>query len=310
MRRRIPLRIKHADHTEHGPLVVTMKWEDLEIRKEQTQTPIPTPSRSPRINLSLDKKIVQELTDTASPSTATTSKDPYKKRRISSKYNHLSRALPQDVQTSRIYDQGYGKKMCDNWRILEIHPTTSSSTATTSSPDLQQQLYLRMKSDIKDQANDLTLWDVLKRKFKKSSTLPHSCRDDAFHSRHHDDHKDDDAPPEGEKRAKRHKTSKIIDEDEFINAEEYAYHLEQSTNFIKNQIVWESRQEDIRRSKAKALIFYGPQRNPNEPLRYLYNKDLFFLKNGNTEEKKYILSLHKIHAVPFPEVDLEEKMNR
>ncbi|GJT86070.1 hypothetical protein Tco_1067787 [Tanacetum coccineum] len=28
------------------------------------------------------------------------------------------------------------------------------------------------------------------------------------------------------------------------NAEEYAYHLEQATNF--NQIVWESRQEDIR----------------------------------------------------------------
>ncbi|GKE35665.1 hypothetical protein Tco_1454987 [Tanacetum coccineum] len=97
---------------------------------------------------------------------------------------------------------------------------------------------------------------------------------------------------------------------QFINAEEYAYHLEQSTNFIKNQIVWESRQEDIRRSKPKALVFYGPQRNPNEPPRYLYNKDLFFLMNGNTEEKKYILSLHKIHAVPFPEFDLEEKMNR
>ncbi|GJV94068.1 hypothetical protein Tco_1541881 [Tanacetum coccineum] len=167
-----------------------------------------------------------------------------------------------------------------------------------------------MKSNIQDQANDLTLWDVLKCKFKKSSTLPHSCRDDAFHSRHHDDHNDDDAPPEGEKRAKRHKTSKIIDEDEvipedetpkqiakfhnidkriptifyyaimeatlndtmnnqFINAEEYAYHLEQSTNFIKNQIVWESRQEDIRRSKPKALVFYGPQRNPNEPPRII-----------------------------------------
>ncbi|GKE80796.1 hypothetical protein Tco_1550796 [Tanacetum coccineum] len=66
----------------------------------------------------------------------------------------------------------------------------------------------KMKSNIQDQANDLTLWDVLKRKFKKPSTLPHSCRDDAFHSRHHDDHNDDDAPPEGEKRAKRHKTSK------------------------------------------------------------------------------------------------------
>ncbi|GKC00207.1 hypothetical protein Tco_0986343, partial [Tanacetum coccineum] len=31
---------------------------------------------------------------------------------------------------------------------------------------------------------------------------------------------------------------------------------------------------------------------------------------GNTEEKKYILSFHTIHAERFPEVDLEEKMNR
>ncbi|GJT02021.1 putative reverse transcriptase domain, reverse transcriptase zinc-binding domain protein [Tanacetum coccineum] len=50
------------------------------------------------------------------------------------------------------------------------------------------------------------------------------------------------------------------------NAEEYAYHLEQSTSFIENQIY------------------------------------------GNTEEKKYILSLQKIHAEEFPELDLEEKV--
>ncbi|GKA39926.1 hypothetical protein Tco_0732519 [Tanacetum coccineum] len=115
----------------------------------------------------------------------------------------------------------------------------SSSTATTSSADLQQQLYLKMKSDIKDQANDLTLWDVLKRKFKKSSPFHLLEKCDAF-------------------------TPDIMND----ITRSYVYHLEQSTYFIeKNQIVWESRQEDIRRSKAKALIFYGPQRNPNEPLR-------------------------------------------
>ncbi|GKD05504.1 hypothetical protein Tco_1180478 [Tanacetum coccineum] len=97
---------------------------------------------------------------------------------------------------------------------------------------------------------------------------------------------------------------------QFKNAEEYAYNLEQTTKFMENQIVWESRQEDIRRLVPRPLVFFGPQRNPNEPPRYLYNKDLFFLKNGNTEEKKYILSLHKIHAERFIEVDLEEKMNR
>ncbi|GJT50464.1 hypothetical protein Tco_0976621 [Tanacetum coccineum] len=56
--------------------------------------------------------------------------------------------------------------------------------------------------------------------------------------------------------------------------------------------------------------FRNAEENPNEPPRYLYNKDLFFLKNRNTKEKKYVLSLHKIHAVAFPEAGLEEMMNR
>ncbi|GJY25267.1 hypothetical protein Tco_0399993 [Tanacetum coccineum] len=51
--------------------------------------------------------------------------------------------------------------------------------------------------------------------------------------------------------------------------------------------------------------FKDAEKNPNEPPRYLYNKDLFFLRYGKTEERIYILSLHKIHVVPFPEDDLE-----
>ncbi|GJR12020.1 hypothetical protein Tco_0794672 [Tanacetum coccineum] len=61
---------------------------------------------------------------------------------------------------------------------------------------------------ITNQVADLELWDVLKRKFEKSSASTSSCRDDAFHKRGHDEHQGDDAPPEGEKRAKRQKTSK------------------------------------------------------------------------------------------------------
>ncbi|GJZ81191.1 hypothetical protein Tco_0646185, partial [Tanacetum coccineum] len=97
---------------------------------------------------------------------------------------------------------------------------------------------------------------------------------------------------------------------QFRDAEEYAYHLEQSKNYTKNKVVWESKQEDLSRLKQDASVLYGPQRNPNEPPRYLYNKDLFFLKNGKTEEKKYVLSLYEIHATLFPEEDLEEKMIR
>ncbi|GKE17867.1 hypothetical protein Tco_1425444, partial [Tanacetum coccineum] len=51
-------------------------------------------------------------------------------------------------------------------------------------------------------------------------------------------------------------------------------------------------------------------RDPNAPARYLFNKDLFFFRNGNTEAKKYIISLHKFHETLFLEDDLEELLKR
>nr|GEX62124.1 hypothetical protein [Tanacetum cinerariifolium] len=54
---------------------------------------------------------------------------------------------------------------------------------------------------------------------------------------------------------------------QFNNAEEYAYHMEQTTNFMENQIVWESKQEDIRHLIPKPLVFFRPYRNPNKPPR-------------------------------------------
>ncbi|GJW79084.1 hypothetical protein Tco_0140766 [Tanacetum coccineum] len=188
----------------------------------------------------------------------------------------------------------------------------------------KQYVQNNMKRSLQDRANVIALSEVLKRKFEKSSTSNTSCRDDASHSQHYDDHQVDDAPPplpEGEKRvnkrvptifnrARMEATLNDMLSNQFNNAEEYAYHLEQATNFMENQIVWESIQEDIRRPIPIPLIFFGPQRNLNEPPMYLYNKDRFFLKNGNTDEKKYILCLHKINAERFPEADLEEKMNR
>ncbi|GJZ17606.1 hypothetical protein Tco_0553729, partial [Tanacetum coccineum] len=92
--------------------------------------------------------------------------------------------------------------------VIQVHPTTTTSTDTTSSADLQQQLYSKMKRSLQDQANDPALWEALKRNFEKSSTSNTSCRDDDFHSQHPDDDQDDDAPTEGEKRVKRHKVSK------------------------------------------------------------------------------------------------------
>nr|GEX20122.1 hypothetical protein [Tanacetum cinerariifolium] len=47
----------------------------MEFRKEKMQTPVPSPTRSPRKVSSSDKTVSEELTATVSPTTATTSKD-------------------------------------------------------------------------------------------------------------------------------------------------------------------------------------------------------------------------------------------
>nr|GEW91497.1 hypothetical protein [Tanacetum cinerariifolium] len=93
--------------------------------------------------------------------------------------------------------------------VIQVYPTTTTSTKTTSLADLQQQLYFNIKRNLQDQVNDPTLWEVLKCKFEKSSISNTSLRDDDIHSQRHDDHQEDDAPLEGEKRVKRRKASKI-----------------------------------------------------------------------------------------------------
>ncbi|GJT20022.1 putative reverse transcriptase domain-containing protein [Tanacetum coccineum] len=97
-----------------------------------------------------------------------------------------------------------------------------------------------------------------------------------------------------------------IDEDEVITKDETPELLNEFQNVDKR----ERRQEDLITPKKDTLVLYGPQRNPNKPPRYLYNKDLFYLKHGNTKEKKYVLSLHNIHATSFLENDLEDKLTR
>ncbi|GJZ27064.1 putative reverse transcriptase domain-containing protein [Tanacetum coccineum] len=154
----------------------------LETRTEKMQTPIPTTPRSPRINLSSGKNIAQELTDIVLLSTPTTSNDPHKQRRISSKYSHLPVHGKVDQVLHEVAPQLDERATND---LIESHMKPIIADAIIQDRDA-------FRSE---------------RKFEKSSTSNTSCRDDAFHSQRHDDHQEDDAPPEGEKRVKRHKTS-------------------------------------------------------------------------------------------------------
>nr|GEX40777.1 hypothetical protein [Tanacetum cinerariifolium] len=58
-------------------------------------------------------------------------------------------------------------------------------------PDIQQQLYMKMRDDEHAHIADFALWIALKYKYKKSSSHVEPCRNDAFHRQDHEDHHDD-----------------------------------------------------------------------------------------------------------------------
>ncbi|GJW42553.1 hypothetical protein Tco_0071352 [Tanacetum coccineum] len=66
----------------------------METRNEQMQTPIPTLNRSHRTDLSSDKIISEELTNTVSPTTATTSKQTSKSKRKRGFTSYKKKIIP------------------------------------------------------------------------------------------------------------------------------------------------------------------------------------------------------------------------
>ncbi|GJU18552.1 hypothetical protein Tco_1146518 [Tanacetum coccineum] len=237
---------------KHNEVVMEKEVVDMsgsqEIRKEQKQTPTPSPIRSPRNDLSSDKTISEELADTVTPTTATSSKTPSTTTRQKKSFTAKTRRLPgsiagmcrrrglirSHIKTKFITREFFVEKIkeviqhCDKIvpeltvtktnemlkkemprlvklavnkdrevspvdissmvskefaahgpklieelfrkhmqnTTLNLYPKTKSSTATTSSVDLQQQLYLSMKTKPQDQAADPEIWEILKAKFE------------------------------------------------------------------------------------------------------------------------------------------------
>nr|GEW36065.1 hypothetical protein [Tanacetum cinerariifolium] len=150
--------------------------------------------------------------------------------------------------------------------------------------DLLHQLYMKMKTDPQAQATDSGAWNALKAKESKttSSEKPKQQEYDVWFE-----------IPE-------------VDDDEVISEDATPKFMDELKSFDKK----ESMHKDLMILRKEAYVFYGLQRNPNESSMYLYNKELIYLKNRNTKEKKYVLSPHKIHATSFLENDLKERLTR
>ncbi|GKB34051.1 hypothetical protein Tco_0878993 [Tanacetum coccineum] len=111
------------------------------------------------------------------------------------------------------------------------------------------------------------------------------------------------------------KLHKVVDEmlrQRCTSGDELHYHIDQIQNFLKNDIVWESRKEilSLPYPQKPTPVVQSCQRDPKAHPLSLVNQDLLYLKKGNSGSKEYVLSLHKFPAVIFLDDDIEERTSR
>ncbi|GKA56840.1 hypothetical protein Tco_0755912, partial [Tanacetum coccineum] len=96
------------------------------------------------------------------------------------------------------------------------------------------------------------------------------------------------------------------------SGDEHQYHIDQMKNFLKSDIVWESRKEILVFPHPRKItpLVQSCQRDPEAPALSLINQDLLHLKKGSLCPEKIVLSLHKFPAIIFNDDDIEERTSR
>ncbi|GKB50368.1 hypothetical protein Tco_0901121 [Tanacetum coccineum] len=96
------------------------------------------------------------------------------------------------------------------------------------------------------------------------------------------------------------------------SGDEHQYHIDQMKNFLKSDIVWESRKEILvsPHPRKTTPLVQSCQRDPEAPALSLINQDLLYLKKGSSGPEKIVLSLHKFPVIIFNDDDIEEQTSR
>ncbi|GJT18078.1 hypothetical protein Tco_0876784 [Tanacetum coccineum] len=313
-----------AEEESAGDTLIRKKGKGIVEIKD---SPPPTPIRSPRTHttpLSLDKEKLQELkTSNSTPS----SSKPITSFTLKPKLDQVNHYKSVFYKMSRVVAEAIKHER------QNVKKEIASMVAEAVQKE-RENLRAKLSGHV---TNDVANIVPSKIKFERHTPLVETCRTVVVRTRDHEDHHDDDARPEGKSGAKRQKTSKnehlqwnywlkclremtsddiqimqnainIMMRDRCNLGKEHQYHHDQMESYMRNQNVWESREEDLTMQipKKPALVYLSYARNPKIPPMSLVNRDLFYLKYGKSGIRKYIPSLYKIHVVPFPEDDLEE----
>ncbi|GJZ29549.1 hypothetical protein Tco_0574196 [Tanacetum coccineum] len=255
--------------------------------------------------------------------------------------NAIANAIPSQVDASvHSYISGH---------ILHVHPAQSQ---TSSIPDQQYQLYLDMKADPQLQQQDIAIWLALQMNFERNIVLQTACRTSAVLLRDQDDPHDDAHPEGENRNQEQdddfdfwtdsyasdddeiptkqvsqdimEEVSLTIDEaklrkmaDEMLrqsctSGDEHQYHIDQMKNFLKSDIVWESRKEILvsPHPRKTTPLVHSCQKDPEAPTLSLINQDLLYLKKGNSEPEKIVFPLHKFPSIIFNDDDIEDRTSR
>nr|GEV66300.1 hypothetical protein [Tanacetum cinerariifolium] len=202
------------DHTDHAS-IKTRRTGSLEIKTEKMLTPIPSPLRSPRKDLSSDKAIDQELTIFVTPTPATSTQD-YLKPTFSKRI-----ILPRKMM-----------------------PFAKAIMMTNKG----MMLLLRERKVRKDKRH-------LKAQIDEDEVIP---EDEASKVINEFQNVDKQVTTIFDHERMEEKLRDILS-NQFRNAKEYAYHLEQSQNYLENQIVWES--NTLTGSVPGQMEFHGTKDN-------------------------------------------------
>ncbi|GJX46510.1 hypothetical protein Tco_0271700 [Tanacetum coccineum] len=244
---------------------------------------------------------------------------------------YVSKMIAEAIQQECV-DLSVKSYMSDH--ILHVHPVKD---IIPLAQEQQYQLYLTMKDDPQLQKDNISIWLALKIKFERlqgensaksepgPSTLGNHEQSDDFDYWTDSYAIYDDVFP-NEKASQElvdeiaqtvdeAKLHKVVDEmlrQQCTSRDEYQYHIDQMQNFLKSDIVWESRKEIIVPSyqPKPTPVVQSCQRDPKAPGLPLVNQDLLYLKKGNSGLEKIELSLHKFPAVIFPNDEIEERTSR
>ncbi|GJZ06937.1 hypothetical protein Tco_0540730 [Tanacetum coccineum] len=267
------------------------------IVEESRSIPFLTPIRSPRIHTDLvssDTRKLQELTitdTTPTPSLIMVESlpamvDKHIKEQVKTQ-------VPKQVKVQVLVSYMYG-------HILHVHP---AQPQTTFVPEQQYQLYLSMKADpqtpvVRPRDQDGPHDDAHPEGGGNSAKNQEQIDDYDFWTESYASD-DDEVPTKQVSQDIKEEVSLTINEaklkkitDEMLrqrctSGDEHQYHIDQMKNFLKSDIVWESRKEilaSLHPRKTTPLVQSWPE--------------------------KIVLSLHKFPAIIFNDVDIKEWTSR